>query len=213
MASKITVLQIDDHPMIRSGFRMMFSATTDITMVSEADNVLTGIEEYKRWMPDVVIMDISMPEMNGLEGIKRLKAIDSDVKLLICSMYDNNLLIQQCTDAGALGYVTKTSSPDEIIEAIRVLNDGGYYYSSVIAQRLATQTLSKQKIIPSNLSEREFECFVLLAEGKDVAYISQKMKITESTVKTHNQNIKKKLSINNRAELTLLAVREGIIQP
>jgi two-component system, NarL family, invasion response regulator UvrY len=161
--------------------------------------------------PDVVVMDIAMAGMGGIEAIKRLLAKNPRLKILALSAHEDTSHPKRALQAGALGYLSKRSAPEVLIDAIRSIAKGQRYLDAQIAQRIAVQDISGDKGPMEKLSAREFEVFVQLARGQSVAQISEALKLSSSTIGTHLYNVKQKLGLANQAEMTLLAMRHGLI--
>jgi two-component system, NarL family, invasion response regulator UvrY len=161
--------------------------------------------------PDVVVMDIAMAGMGGIEAIKRMLAKNPRLRILALSAHEDTSHPKRALQAGALGYLSKRSAPEVLIDAIRTIAKGQRYLDAQIAQRIAVQDISGDKGPMEKLSGREFEVFVQLARGQSVAQISEALKLSSSTVGTHLYNVKQKLGLANQAEMTLLAMRHGLI--
>jgi two-component system, NarL family, invasion response regulator UvrY len=159
----------------------------------------------------VVVMDIAMAGMGGIEAIKRMLAKQPRLKILALSAHEDTSHPKRALQAGALGYLSKRSAPEVLIDAIRTIAKGQRYLDAQIAQRIAVQDISGDKGPMEKLSAREFEVFVQLARGQSVAQISEALKLSSSTVGTHLYNVKQKLGLANQAEMTLLAMRHGLI--
>ena len=202
---------VDDHAVVRMGFKLLLQARDDIEVVAEADSGEVACQIFEAVAPDVVVMDIAMSGMGGIEAIKRLLAKDPRARILALSAYEDTSHPKRALQAGALGYLSKRSAPEVLIDAIRAIARGQRYLDAQIAQRMALQDLSGDKAPMEKLSAREFEVFVQLARGQSVAQISETLKLSSSTVGTHLYNIKQKLGLINQAEMTLLAVRHGLI--
>lgn len=202
---------VDDHAVVRMGFKLLLQASEDIEVVAEADSGEAACQLYEAAAPDVVVMDIAMAGIGGIEAIKRLLAKDARVRILALSAHEDTSHPKRALQAGALGYLSKRSAPEVLIDAIRAIAKGQRYLDAQIAQRIAVQEISGDKGPVEKLSAREFEVFVQLARGQSVAKISETLKLSSSTVGTHLYNIKQKLGLINQAEMTLLAVRHGLI--
>jgi two-component system invasion response regulator UvrY len=213
MSAKTRVMLVDDHAVVRMGFRLLLQATDDIEVVAEADSGEAACQRVPEVRPDVVVMDIAMPGMGGIEAVKRLLAHDREVRFLALSAHEDTSHPRRALKAGALGYLSKRGAPETLIEAIRTIARGRRYLDPQIAQRMAVQDLEGGGNPTEQLSEREFEVFVQLARGQSVNQIAENLKLASSTVGTHLYNIKQKLGVQNQAELTLLAVRHGLIEP
>jgi two-component system invasion response regulator UvrY len=213
MTTKTRVMLVDDHAVVRMGFRLLLQATDDIEVVAEADSGEAACQKVPEIRPDVLVMDIAMPGMGGIEAVKRILSHDRDVRILALSAHEDTSHPRRALKAGALGYLSKRGAPEALIEAIRTIARGRRYLDPQIAQRMAVQDVEGSGNPTEQLSEREFEVFVQLARGQSVNQIAEILKLAPSTVGTHLYNIKQKLGVQNQAELTLLAVRHGLIEP
>jgi two-component system invasion response regulator UvrY len=207
--TKIRVMLVDDHAVVRVGFRMLLSLNPDIEVVGEAENGEQAYHHYPEIRPDVVIMDLSMPGMGGIETVRRLVARDSDARVLVLSAHEDTAHPKRVLKAGALGYLCKRSAPEELIDAVTAIAEGRIYVDSAIARKLASQELGGEV---EALSEREFAVFIQLARGATVSRIAETLSLSPNTVGTHLYNIKQKLGAANQSELTLIAVRNGLIE-
>ncbi len=202
---------VDDHAVVRTGFRLLLQAFADIEVVAEADSGEAACQMYESVAPDVVVMDIAMAGMGGIEAIKRLMAKDAKARILALSAHEDTSHPKRALQAGALGYLSKRSAPEVLIDAIRAIARGQRYLDAQIAQRMAVQDIHGEKGPMDRLSPREFEVFLQLARGQSVAQISATLALSSSTIGTHLYNVKQKLGLVNQAEMTLLAVRHGLI--
>ncbi len=204
---------VDDHAVVRMGFRLLLESTPDIRVVAEADTGEQALKRHPEARPDVVVMDLSMPGMGGMEAVRRLLAKDKDARILVLSAHDDTLHPKRVLEAGALGYLSKRSAPEELIQAVRQVAAGKVYLEPALAQQLAIQQVTGTRNPVEVLSPREFELFLLLAQGKTVAEIAEMLYLSPRTVGTHLYNIKQKLNASNAAELTLIALRAGLLEP
>ena len=202
---------VDDHAVVRMGFKLLLQASDDIEVVAEADSGEAACQMVEAEGPDVVVMDIAMAGMGGIEAIKRLLAKNPRLKILALSAHEDTSHPKRALQAGALGYLSKRSAPEVQIYAIRTIAKGQRYLDAQIAQRIAVQDISGDKGPMEKLSAREFEVFVQLARGQSVTQISEALNLSSSTVGTHLYNVKQKLGLANQAEMTLLAMRHGLI--
>lgn len=209
---KIKVMLVDDHAVVRMGFKLLLESCNDIEVMAEADSGEAACQACEAAVPDVVVMDIAMAGMGGIEAIKRLKAKHKSLHVLALSAHEDISHPMRALQAGALGYLSKRSAPDALIDGIRTTAKGQRYVDPQIAQRIAMQAISGDDNPVGKLSAREFEVFAQLARGQTVTQISETLNLSGSTVGTHLYNIKQKLGLNNQAEMTLLAVRHGLIQ-
>lgn len=209
--NKIKVMLVDDHAVVRMGFRLLLQATADIDVVAEASSGEQACQAVEAGALDVVVMDIAMPGMGGIETIKRLSSKCKGLGILALSAHEDISHPMRALQAGALGYLSKRSAPEALIDAIRSVATGQSYMDAQIAQRLAMQSIKGSDNPVEKLSAREFEVFAQLARGQSVAQISELLNLSGSTVGTHLYNIKQKLGLNNQSEMTILAVRHGVI--
>ena len=211
--AKINVLLVDDHSVVRMGFKMLIENESDMTVICEAESGELGITAFKEHKPSIVIMDITMPGMGGLDAIERIIAFDKKAKILVLSAHEDSVHPKRALSAGALGYLTKRSAAEELIQAIRSVNSGVKYLEPVIAQQMAITQISGENNPVEILSDREFEVFMDLAKGKSTNEIADTMCLSPRTVGTHLYNIKQKLNANNSAEIALIAIRCGLLEP
>ena len=211
--SKINILLVDDHSVVRMGFKMLIENESDMAVICEAESGELGITAFKEHKPNVVIMDITMPGMGGLDAIERIIAFDKKAKILVLSAHEDSVHPKRALSAGALGYLTKRSAAEELIKAIRSVNSGTKYLEPTIAQQMAITQLSGENNPVEILSDREFEVFIALAKGKSTNEIADTMCLSPRTVGTHLYNIKQKLNANNSAEIALIAIRCGLLEP
>lgn len=209
---KLKVMLVDDHAVVRMGFKLLLQACPDIEVVAEADSGEAACQNFEAAAPDVVVLDLAMPGMGGIEATKRLTAKDHRVRILALSAHEDISHPTRALQAGAMGYLCKRSAPEALIDAIRAVAKGQRYVDAQIAQRMAVQAINGEQSPVEKLSAREFEVFTQLARGQTVAQISDTLKLSGSTVGTHLYNIKQKLALNNQAEMTLLALRQGLIE-
>ena len=212
MSKPINVMLVDDHAVVRFGFRMLLEATDDIKVVSEADSAEVAYQQIPVSKPDVIVMDISLGGTMGVEATKRILARDKRARVLGLSSHEDPSYVRYMLKAGALGYLSKRSAPDELIHAIRQVNEGRMYIDTHVSQRMALEEFNGEKSPIEVLSEREFGVFIQLAKGLSVNQIAELLNISPRTVGTHLYNVKQKLAVANQAELTLIAVRHGLIE-
>lgn len=211
MNPRLRVILVDDHAMVRMGFRMLLSSVADIEIVGEAEDGERGYQLYAELLPDVVVMDLSMPGMGGIEALRRLVSRHADVRVLALSAHEDTAHPRRALKAGALGYVSKRGAPEELIDAVRSVAAGRIYLGAELARKLALQDLHGGTSPVEQLSEREFAVFLQLAHGRSVAQIAETLHLSANTVGTHLYNIKQKLGVGNQAELTLIAMRNGLL--
>ncbi|MBS0378024.1 MAG: response regulator transcription factor [Proteobacteria bacterium] len=209
----IRVLLVDDHAVVRTGFRLLLQAHPGTTVVGEADSGENALKRFQELNPDVTVMDLSMPGMGGLEALRRIRAHQPQARVLTLSAHDDPQHAQRALREGARGFLSKRSAPEALIEAITAVAAGERYLDAEIARKLALQETDGSGKSPiERLSEREFEVFLRLARGHTVQKIAEDLKLSASTIGTHLYNIKQKLAVANQSELTLIAIRHGLIE-
>lgn len=209
---KIRILLVDDHSIVRAGYRMLLQGYDDLEIAGEADNGEAACRYYNNIQPDIVIMDLSLPGMTGFEAIRRLVSRDPGVKIMIFSMHSEMVFVEKALNAGARGYVTKkNSSPGVLVQAIREIAAGETFVSSDIAQQVVFQKVRGQDSMLSCLSVREFDIFCMLAEGLSAAEIAERMSLSPKTVANYSTQIKNKLKINSVADMLRLAIQHNIL--
>jgi DNA-binding NarL/FixJ family response regulator len=208
------VMLVDDHLVLRNGLRMLLEKEEGLEIVSEADNGRDAVRLAKEFKPDIVIMDIAMPDMNGIDATRRIIAADPDVKTLVLSMHREKHLIFEMFDAGAMGYLLKECAFDEVLNAIRIVLRGEMYLSPKITGAILKDYTERMrgKIEAGHitLTSREREVLQLIAEGKNTKEIAYLLGVSVSTVETFRHLIMKKLKLKTVAELTRYAISEGI---
>jgi two-component system, NarL family, invasion response regulator UvrY len=206
----IRVMLVDDHALVRMGFRMLL-ANAGVDVVAECENGEQACTEYPRVKPDVVVMDLSMPGMGGLEAVRRLVAQDAKVRILALSAHEDTAHPRRVLRAGALGYLAKRSAPDALLTAVTAVAAHEPYIDTLTARALAMAQVKGESSPADTLSEREFSVFIQLARGKTVAQIAEDLRLSPSTVGTHLYHVKQKLGASNQSELTLVALQWGLL--
>ncbi len=209
----IRVLLADDHAVVRTGFRLLLQSSPGVEVVGEADSGETACQRYAELAPDVTILDIAMPGMGGIEALRRIRARDSQARVLALSAHDDPVHARRALREGACGFLSKRSAPETLLEALTQIAGGRHYIDPAVAQQLALGAIEGAESPAERLSEREFEVFMRLARGASVQRIAEDLRLAGSTVGTHLYNIKQKLAVSNQSELTLLAIRHGLIEP
>ena len=211
----IRVLVADDQSMVRAGFRMLLAGEEDIEVVAEASNGLEAVDKAARFHPSVVLMDIRMPELDGLQATKRILAADNTARILILTTFDLDEYVFQALKAGASGFVLKDDSPEQLIAAIRTVADGEALLSPTITKRVIEKFVSIAPPTPpkgfGELSERERDVFRMMARGLSNAEIGSELYISETTVKTHVTHILQKLDLRDRVQAVVLAHETGLV--
>ena len=213
LSDQITIMLVDDHAVVRMGFKLLLEGASEISVIGEADSGEEAVKTFQELNPDVVVMDISMPGIGGLEAIDRILAKEPGQKILVLSGHEDVMHARRVLKAGATGYLTKRSAAEALIEAVKTVNKGRTYLEPQIAQELAVEQVSGKKDPVDSLSEKEFKVFVALAKGRSVQDIAEVMSLSPRTVGTHLYNIKQKLNASNSAELAIIAMRSRLIDP
>lgn len=212
---KIRVLLVDDHPLVLDGISARLEGEDSLEVVGMANDGKQALELAAKEKPDVVLMDVSMPVMNGFEATERFRAEQPDIKVLILSMHDDREYIVKLIKCGAAGYVLKDVSSSELIAAIETIHRGGTYFSSGASQALFSQFEQEQAVpVPVQqeaLTGRETDVLKLVAEGNSNKAIARELDISVRTVETHRQNIKNKLDIHTAAGLTRYAIENNLV--
>ena len=214
---KIRILLADDHTILRAGLKMMLNAQPDMEIVGEAQDGRQAIQEAQRLQPDVILMDITMPDLNGIEATRQIKRVLSEVKILVLTMHENDEYVFQALRAGASGYMLKEAADTELITAIHVIKSGQFYLSPtaqsvVIGDYLQRVRTGEERDSYSSLTEREREILKLVAEGHTNNQIAERLIISPKTVDTHRTHVMDKLNLHSRAELVKYAMRRGLLE-
>ncbi len=211
----IRVLLADDHRVLLAALRALLDREADISVVAESDNGEALVQLATETLPDVVIMDINMPGMNGIVATRRLKARHPDIKVIALSLHSDNHFVVEMLNAGAVGYLVKAGTGDELPRAIRAVAQGQTYLSPEVAQGVveAVRSGGEPGRVGTRLGPREREVLRLLAEGNSSPRIAAELNIAVSTVEVHRRNIMRKLGLHTVAELTKYAIREGLTSP
>jgi DNA-binding NarL/FixJ family response regulator len=212
----IRVLVADDQSMVRAGFRMLLAGEEDIEVVAEATNGLEAVDKAARFDPAVILMDIRMPELDGLQATRRILAADDTARILILTTFDLDEYVYEALRAGASGFVLKDDSPEQLIAAIRTVARGDALLSPTITRRVIQKFARTPRPAPpkelDDLSERELDVFRLLARGLSNGEIAQELYISDTTVKTHVTHILQKLGLRDRVQAVVLAYQTGIFE-
>jgi DNA-binding NarL/FixJ family response regulator len=210
----IRVLVADDQSMVRVGFRMLLSHQEDIEVVAEASNGLEAVEKAARFRPTVVLMDIRMPELDGLEASRRILAADDTARILILTTFDLDEYVYEALRAGASGFVLKDDPPEQLLAAIRIVAGGEALLSPAVTRRVIKQFMRIPQPAPprrlEELTERELDVFRLIARGLSNAEIGKELYISDTTVKTHITHILQKLDLRDRVQAVVLAYETGL---
>lgn len=209
----ISVLLADDHEVVRGGFRRLFESTGDIAVIAEATSGEEAYRLYPEHSPSVVVMDLNMPGCGGLDASRRILMRDSNARILVFSVLENEVFLNRALDLGVLGYISKRSASQVMIDAVRQVAAGEIYIGQEMLPFLVKRKASADSRLVNELSPREFEVFRLRAEGLSVNAIAELLNVSPKTVGHHNTSLKQKLGAVNDAELTRLAIRLGVIAP
>ncbi len=208
---KIRVMLVDDHAALRTGLLRLLEQSNNLEVVAEADTGERAYELAGTCKPDVIVMDINMPGLGGLESLGHILARWPSIKVVVYSMHEEAAFAVQAMSAGAQGYVTKADNTNELLTAIQEVAAGRNFISRGIAQKVALYSLAKENDLLSSLSPREFEVFRLLAEGNSVEDIARLLKLSQKTIANHQTTLKQKLRVTNPVELVRFAIRYGVI--
>lgn len=211
--SIIRVLLADDHAVVRTGFKTLLNSADNIQVVAEAETGEQACQNYALHDPDVVIMDLSMPGIGGLEAIRRIRSRDPGAAILVFSMHDETAFVDKALQAGAKGYISKNNNPEVLLAAVDSISKGETYLDHKLAQSLVLQKARGHQDVFSSLTTREFEIFCLLAQGKTAQETAKELAISYKTVANYSTQIKSKLKVKTATELAHLAMRHGIITP
>lgn len=216
MSEAIRLLLADDHAVVRSGLRLLLEAQPDLAIVGEAENGEEAIRRTAELRPDVVLMDIEMPGMNGIEAARRIKAQSPGTSVLALTMYEDDQYFFEMLRAGASGYVPKRAAPDELASAIRAVSRGEVFIHPSLAGRLVQDYLQRRDVevqeqATGDLTPREQEVLTLIAQGLSNNEIADQLVISAKTVDRHRENIMRKLNLHSRVDLVKYALRKGLI--
>lgn len=216
MTDEIRLLLADDHAVVRSGLRLLLEAQPDMVIVGEAENGRDAISRTAELKPDVVLMDVEMPGMNGIEATRHIKRESPQTTVLALTMYEDDQYFFEMLRAGACGYVPKRAAPDELVSAIRAAGRGEVFLYPSLAGRLVQDYLVRRDVEaqePSagDLTAREQEVLTLIAQGLSNGEIAEQLVISAKTVDRHRENIMRKLNLHNRVDLVKYALRKGLI--
>jgi two-component system invasion response regulator UvrY len=208
----IRIIIADDHTIVREGLKQIITESAEMTVAGEASDGQELVEKVKKGDFDAVLLDISMPGRNGIDILKQIKAENPRLPVLMLSMYPEDQYALRAMKAGASGYLTKETAPEELIKAIKKITSGGKYVTSTLAERLVTVFGGDMEELPhKKLSDREFEVFLKISSGKQVSQIAGEMFLSVKTVSTYRNRILAKMDMENNAELMRYAMNNGLI--
>lgn len=209
----LRIFLADDHVVMRQGLRSLVNAQADMNVVGEADNGRAALLKARELQPDVVVMDVSMPELNGIQVTERLRRVSQKIKVLVLTAHDDSGYLRQLLGVGASGYVLKKAAAEELINAIRVVASGGVYLDPSLAGKVVCGYVGKRRLKGAtqgqDLSEREAEVLPLVAWGYTNKEIAGYLNISVKTVETHKANLMEKLDLKSRVEVVRYALRQG----
>lgn len=212
MAKKTTIVLVDDHAVVRAGVKRLLEQEPLFEVIGEAESGEKAYQIFGELKPDVMVMDLSMPGMGGLEGIRRILMRYEKAKILVLSMHEDLSFANQALKLGAKGYLTKNTLADDLVKSIETVTQGDVFLSDEIAKKIAMQSISGNQDPIHELSAREFEIFRLLAEGLDMDAIASTLNISSKTVSNYQTMIKQKLHINTPIEFIRYAIKVGVIK-
>jgi two-component system response regulator NreC len=213
---KLRIVLAEDHQTVREGIKLLINSQPDMEVISEAGDGVAAIKEAQKLAPDIIVMDISMPDLNGLKATKKLKQLCPDIKILTLTRHTDDAYLQQIIGAGASGYVLKQSAPTELIRAIRMIADGNAYLDPALTNKVfggyATRTMSLRGEGKAALTDRESEVLRLIAWGYSNKEIAGQMNISVKTVEAHKSNAMRKVDMRSRIDIVRYAILQGWLQ-
>jgi len=215
---RTTVLLADDHAIVREGVKMILTAESDLEVIAEAEDGLQAVEMARRLKPDVAVLDVSMPRLNGIEATRQIRAALPDTQVLALTMHSDDTYVFQLLKAGASGYVLKRAAATDLVQAVRAARRGEAFLYPAIAKAVVADYLKRLESgegreAYDGLTEREREILTLVAEGVTNQDIAERLYISIKTVQTHRAHIMEKLSLHDRTQLVRYAIRKGLIEP
>ena len=216
--AKQRILLVDDHPLMRSGLSLLLNSTPDLEVCAEAGSAAEAVGLLTKINPDIVVLDLGLPDRNGLEVLKDFQAMNPNLPVLVVSMHDEMLYAERTLRAGARGYVMKEAGGEKLLEAVRAVSEGRVFVSAKVSSELLgnlgrrTAANPNRDLMLDRLSDREFEIFRMLGEGHSTRTIAERLRLSPKTVDAHRANIKSKLSLKDGAALVRQAVRWNELQ-
>jgi two-component system invasion response regulator UvrY len=208
----INILLVDDHELVRTGISRIIDDVRGMKVIGEADSGEEAVKWCRNNHPDVVLMDINMPGIGGVDAMNRILRINEDIKIIMLTMHTENPFPSKVMQAGAAGYLSKAAAPDEVLAAIRAVNSGQRYLAPEIAQQMALSQISPTSDDPfSVLSERELQIMMMITKGQRVVDISEQLSLSPKTINSYRYRLFDKLGVNGDVELTHLAIRYGML--
>jgi len=212
MSKKVTIVLVDDHAVVRAGVRRLLEQEALFDVIGEAESGERAYHMFGELKPDVMVMDLSMPGMGGLEAIRRILMRHERARILVLTMHEDLSFANQALKLGAKGYLIKNTLGDDLVKSIQTVSRGEVFLSDEIAKKMAMQSISGDQDPIYELSAREFEIFRLLAEGREIDAIATTLNISSKTVSNYQTMIKQKLNINTPVELIRYAIKAGVIK-
>ena len=212
MSKKVNIVLVDDHAVVRAGVKRLLEQETSFDVIGEAESGEKAYQLFNELKPDVMVMDLSMPGMGGLEAIRRILMRHERAKILVLSMHEDLSFANQALKLGAKGYLIKNALADDLVKSIEMISKGEVFLSDEIAKKMAMQSISGDRDPIHELSAREIEIFRLLAEGFEIDAIAETLNISSKTVSNYQTMIKQKLNINTPVELIRYAIKAGVIK-
>jgi DNA-binding NarL/FixJ family response regulator len=207
----VNILLVDDHPIVREGYHRLLERQPGLHVCAEADNAEEAYRAYKEYRPDIVVMDLTLPGVSGLEAIRHIRERDKGAKILVFTMHLGAAFALKAFEAGALGYVTKSSEPNELVRAVKAIAGGGRFLSDDISRAVAADRLAGPARVIEHLGPREIEILRLLASGLTSESIADLLNLSPKTVRNHHYTIKSKIGAQNDAHLVWLAISAGLV--
>lgn len=215
---KINIVLADDHVLVRNGLKAMLDSDTEINVVGEASNGIEALEVARKLKPDILVLDIRMPEMNGLEAAAQIEAYSPTTKPVILSMHDSEEYVLQALDSGAYGYLLKDTDKNEFVKALKQIHTGSKYFSGAVSNVLANRLLNTKPYIKNvavedqyHLTKKEKEILRMVIDGRQNKHISESLGKSVRTIETHRFNIMKKMNVNNAIDMVNKAVKENLV--
>jgi two-component system invasion response regulator UvrY len=209
----INVMLVDDHDLVRKGIRRLLDDSSGIKVIAEAPDGEQAIRQIRKQKPDVILMDISMPGIGGLEATRKITQVSPDMKVIVVTIHDDDPFPARLLEAGAAGYITKGCDVDEIIQAIQSVYSGNQYITPVVAQKLALSFVNNRgKSLMDELTQREVQVMLMVVKGDSNREISEKLCLSPKTTSTYRGRLFEKLGVGNDVELTRFAIRHGLIR-
>lgn len=213
MADKLRIILAEDHETVRAGIKLLVNSQTDMEVIGEASNGSEAIKQSQKLLPDVLVMDISMPELNGLKATKKLKQLCPQVKVLTLTRHTDDSYLQQLIKAGASGYILKQSAPDELLRAVRAVASGEGYLDTALTKKVLGDYVNRSNALrgenKTEMTNRESEVLRLIARGYSNKEIGERMNISVKTVEAHKANAMKKTDMRSRIDIVRYAILQG----